>query len=88
MDPTAINKTLNGQHLILMGQTTTSAMLVFIVILYSIKTTTIIGQAFTLPHVLGALHVLSHLSCTTSLWVRSYQFHFSKRRLSLVADSC
>ena len=60
-------------------------------ILYSIKTTakkknqttTIIGQAFTLTHVLGALHVLSYLSRTTSLWVRSYQFHFSKRRLSL-----
>ena len=55
----------------------------FIVILYSIKTTTIIGQASTLTPVLGALHVLSHLSSTTSLWVRSYQFHFSKRRLGL-----
>ena len=72
MDPKAINATSNAQHLILVGQTTTSAMSVVIVILYSIKTTTSIGQAFTLTHVLGALHVLSCLSHTTALWVRSY----------------
>ena len=77
MDPIAINTISNGQQLIFMGQTTLSAMQVVMVILHPMKTMTIFIQAFTL----GVLHILSCLSCTSTLHVTSYHFHLAQEKI-------
>ena len=80
MDPTAID-TSNGQHLFSHGIDNlgisgyghlipNEMMAIFI-------------QAITLIPMLGVLHVLSCLSCTTTLQVTSYCFHFGKEKIEV-----
>ena len=59
---------------------TTFAVYVVMIILHPMKMITIFIQANILIPMLDALHVLSCLSCTTTLQVISYCFHFAKEK--------
>ena len=59
----------------------TFAVKVVMVILHLMKMMAIFIQAITLIPILGALHVLCSLSCTSTLQVTSYHFHFAQEKI-------